>query len=68
MNGYAIFAVALLLLCAVGEFLWIIWKLETDQVAPKKEVPTRVIPADWDRIIRETTLERRKNKINITLA
>ena len=62
MTGWTIFGIALLLLCAVGEFLWIIWKLETDQVAPKKEVPTRVIPADWDRIMEETTLERRKNR------
>lgn len=58
MSGWAIFGIALLLLCAVGEFLWIIWKLETDQVAPKREVPTRVIPADWDRIMEETKLEK----------
>jgi len=62
MSGWMYFGIALLLLCAVGEFLWIIWKLETDQVAPKKDVPTRVIPADWDRIMRETTLERRKSR------
>jgi len=62
MTGWTIFGIALLLLCAVGEFLYIIWKLETDQVAPEREVPTRVIPADWDRIMRETTLERRKGK------
>ena len=58
MTGWTIFGIALLLLCAVGEFLWIIWKLETDQVAPEKEVPTRVIPADWDRILKETKLEK----------
>ena len=58
MTGWTIFGIALLLLCAVGEFLYIIWKLETDQVAPKKEVPTRVIPADWDRILKETKLEK----------
>jgi len=58
MTGWTIFGIALLLLCAVGEFLYIIWKLETDQVAPKKEVPTRAIPADWDRILRETKLEK----------
>jgi hypothetical protein len=62
MTGWTIFGIALLLLCAVGEFLYIIWKLETDQVAPEREVPTRVIPADWDRIMRETTLERRKSR------
>ena len=62
MTGWTIFGIALLLLCAVGEFLWIIWKLETDQVAPEREVPTRVIPADWDRIMEETTLERRKGR------
>ena len=62
MTGWTIFGIALLLLCAVGEFLWIIWKLETDQAAPEKEVPTRVIPADWDRIMKETELERRKGK------
>ena len=58
MTGWTIFGIALLLLCAVGEFLYIIWKLEKDQVAPKKEVPTRVIPADWDRILKETKLEK----------
>ena len=62
MTGWTIFGIALLLLCAVGEFLYIIWKLETDQVVPEREVPTRVIPADWDRIMEETTLERRKNR------
>ena len=58
MTGWTIFGIALLLLCAVGEFLYIIWKLETDQVAPKKEITTRAIPADWDRILRETKLEK----------
>ena len=58
MTGWTIFGIALLLLCAVGEFLYIIWKLETDQVTPEREVPTRVIPADWDRILRETKLEK----------
>lgn len=62
MTGWMYFGIALLLLCAVGEFLWIIWKLETDQVAPEREVSTRVIPADWDRIMKETELERRKGK------
>lgn len=62
MSGWIIFGIALLLLCAVGEFLYIIWKLETDQVALEREVPTRVIPADWDRIMEETTLERRKSR------
>ena len=62
MTGWTIFGIALLLLCAVGEFLYIIWKLETDQVVPEREVPTRVIPADWDRIMEETTLERRKSR------
>ena len=62
MSGWIISGIALLLLCAVGEFLYIIWKLETDQVTPPKEVPTRVIPADWDRIMEETTLERRKSR------
>ena len=62
MTGWTIFGIALLLLCAVGEFLWIIWKLETDQVAPEKEVPRVMIPADWDRIMEETTLERRKSR------
>ena len=58
MTGWMFMGLALLLLCAVGEFLYIIWKLETDQVAPEREVPTRVIPADWDRILRETKLEK----------
>lgn len=58
MTGWTIFGIVLLLLCAVGEFLYIIWKLETDQVAPEREVPRTVIPADWDRILMETKLEK----------
>jgi len=62
MTGWTIFGIALLLLCAVGEFLYIIWKLETDQVTPEREVPTRAIPADWDRIMEETTLMKKGGK------
>ena len=66
MNGWIISGVALLLIAAVTAFMYITLELEkernTPRTMPNREVPRTVIPADWDRIMEETTLERRKNR------
>ena len=66
MNGWIISGIALLLIAAVTAFMYITLELEkernTPRTIPNREVPRMVIPADWDRIMEETTLERRKNR------
>ena len=66
MNGWIISGVALLLIAAVTAFMYITLELEkernTPRTMPNREVPRVMIPADWDRIMEETTLERRKSK------
>jgi hypothetical protein len=66
MSGWIISGIALLLIAAVTAFMYVILELEkernTPRMMPNREVPRTVIPADWDRIMEETTLERRKNR------
>ena len=66
MSGWIISGIALLLIAAVTAFMYITLELEkernTPRQIPNREVPRTVIPADWDRIMEETTLERRKNR------
>ena len=66
MSGWIISGVALLLIAAVTAFMYITLELEkernTPRTMPNREVPRTVIPADWDRIMEETTLERRKSR------
>ena len=66
MSGWIISGVALLLIAAVTAFMYIILELEKERNTPKmfpnRDVPRTVIPADWDRILKETTLERRKSR------
>ena len=66
MSGWIISGVALLLIAAVTAFMYITLELEkernTPRTTPNREVPRTVIAADWDRIMEETTLERRKNR------
>ena len=66
MSGWIISGVALLLIAAVTAFMYITLELEkernTPRTMPNRDVPRTVIPADWDRIMKETTLERRKNR------
>jgi hypothetical protein len=66
MSGWIISGVALLLIAAVTAFMYVILELEKERNTPKmfpnRDVPRTVIPADWDRIMEETTLERRKNR------
>ena len=62
MNGWIISGIALLLIAAVTAFMYITLELEkernTPRTIPNREVPRTVIPADWDRILRETKLEK----------
>ena len=66
MNGWIISGVALLLIAAVTAFMYIILELEkernTPRTTPNREVPRTVIPADWDRIMEETTLMKKGGK------
>ena len=66
MSGWIISGVALLLIAAVTAFMYITLELEKERNTPKmfpnRDVPRTVIPADWDRIMEETTLERRKSR------
>ena len=66
MSGWIISGIALLLIAAVTAFMYVILELEkernTPRTMPNRDVPRTVIPADWDRIMKETTLERRKNR------
>lgn len=66
MSGWIISGIALLLIAAVTAFMYIILELEkernTPRQMPNRKVPRTVIPADWDRIMEETTLERRKSR------
>ena len=63
MDGVAIFVIALLmLLCVVGILYTISQLLEVDAMLKRRQVEREIIPADWDRIMKETQLERRKGK------
>ena len=66
MSGWIISGIALLLIAAVTAFMYITLELEKERNTPKmfpnRDVPRTVIPADWDRIMEETTLERRKSR------
>ena len=66
MSGWIISGIALLLIAAVTAFMYITLELEkernTPRQIPNREVPRMVIPADWDRIMEETTLKRRKSR------
>jgi hypothetical protein len=66
MNGWIISGVALLLIAAVTAFMYITLELEKERNTPKmfpnRDVPRTVIPADWDRIMEETTLMKKGGK------
>lgn len=63
MDGVAIFVVALLmLLCVVGILYTISQLIELEAMPKRRQVERTIIPADWDRIMKETQLERRKGK------
>jgi uncharacterized iron-regulated membrane protein len=63
MDGVAIFVIALLmLLCVVGILYTISQLIELEAMPTRSQVEREIIPADWDRIMKETQLERRKGK------
>lgn len=63
MDGVAIFVIALLmLLCVVGILYTISQLIELEAMPTRRQVKRTIIPADWDRIMKETQLERRKGK------
>ena len=63
MDGVAIFVVALLmLLCVVGILYTLHEMIKLDAMPVRRQVQRKIIPADWDRIMKDTQLERRKGK------
>ena len=63
MDGVAIFVVALLIaLCLAGIAWFINQVVELDTMPTRRQVERTIIPADWDRIMKDTQLERRKGK------
>ena len=63
MDGTAIFVVALLIaLCLAGIAWFISQVVELEALPTRRQVQREIIPADWDRIMKETQLERRKGK------
>lgn len=63
MDGVAIFVVALLmLLCVVGILYTMREMIKLDAMPVRRQVQREIIPADWNRIMKETQLERRKGK------
>ena len=63
MDGTAIFVVALLIaLCLAGIAWFISQVVELEAMPKRRQVEREIIPADWDRIMKDTQLERRKGK------
>lgn len=63
MDGVAIFVIALLmLLCVVGILYTISQLIELEAMPKRRQVEREVIPADWDRIMKETELEKKGGK------
>ena len=69
MNGIGILATALCLVLALAATLWLVGELreldsETQVIRtrPRRTVSRTIYGRDWDRIMEETTLERRKGK------
>ena len=63
MDGVAIFVVAVLILLCVAGLLYIISQLiELEAMPTRRQVERTIIPADWDRIMKETTLEKKGGK------
>ena len=63
MDGVAIFVIALLMLLCVAGILYTISQLiELEAMPTRRQVERTIIPADWDRIMKETTLEKKGGK------
>ena len=63
MDGVAIFVIALLMLLCVAGILYTIGQLVELEAMPKRrQVERTVYEADWDRIMKETELEKKGGK------
>ena len=63
MDGVAIFVVALLMLLCVAGILYTISQLiEVEAMPKRRQVERTVYEADWDRIMEETTLQKKGGK------
>lgn len=59
MDGVAIFVVAVLILLCVAGLLYTISQLiELEAMPKRRQVQREIIPADWNRIMEETRLEK----------
>lgn len=63
MDGTAIFVVALLIaLCLAGIAWFINQVVELEAMPKRRQVERTVYEADWDRIMKETELEKKGGK------
>ena len=63
MDGTAIFVIALLmLLCVVGILYTLHEMIKLEAMPVRRQVQREIIPADWDRIMQETELEKKGGK------
>lgn len=59
MDGVAIFVVAVLIVLCVAGLLYTISQLiELEAMPVRRQVEREIIPADWNRIMEETRLEK----------
>ena len=62
-DGVVIFTVGLLIvLCLVGIAYCISQLIELEAIPTRRQVEREIIPADWDRIMEETTLQKKGGK------
>lgn len=63
MDGVAIFVIALLMLLCVAGILYTLHEMiKLDAMPVRRQVEREIIPADWDRIMKETELEKKGGK------
>ena len=63
MNGVAILVIGLCIaLCVVGILYTMREMIKLEALPTRRQVERTIIPADWDRIMKDTQLERRKGK------
>jgi hypothetical protein len=63
MDGVAILVIGLCIaLCVVGILYTISQLIELEAMPVRRQVERTIIPADWDRIMKETTLEKKGGK------
>lgn len=60
MDGVAILVIGLCIaLCVVGILYTISQLVELEAMPTRRQVQREIIPADWDRIMKETELEKK---------